>query len=182
MLQGVVSNLDHEHGEQVESLWRELEREFGLKDAANAYPHFSYQVVERYDTERTKGVLRRFANKAEPFTIRTSGLGLFTGESPTLYITVARSVQLTNFHARLWKRLSKSAQEIHDHHYGPDNFIPHITLAAGDLLPDHLPDVIRLFGARPFNWDMHVDNLALVPDAQGTRDQWIRYPFGGSAV
>jgi 2'-5' RNA ligase len=180
MLQGVVSILDQEHCEKVESLWDELEHEFGLKSAAAAYPHFSYQVVERYDVQRVKDTLTRLTITAEPFNIRTSGLGIFTGNGTTLYIPVARSVYLTKFHSRLWTRLSKTARSIHTHHYGPDNFIPHITLAAGDLQSDQLPAIIKLLSSRSFNWNIHIDNLALVLDAQGTRDQWIRYPLEGS--
>jgi 2'-5' RNA ligase len=182
MLQGVASILDPEHTEIVESLWRELEREFGLRAASAAYPHFSYQVVEHYDVGRVKGVLRRFTQKARPFTVRTSGLGLFAGENPTLYVAIARNIRLTQLHTRLWKRLSKTAYGIHEHHYGPDIFIPHITLAAGDFTPEHVPDVIRLLVKRSFNWEIRVDNLALVLDAQGTHDQWIHYPFGGGAA
>ena len=180
MLQGVVSILDQEHCDKVESLWDELEREFGLKSAAAAYPHFSYQVVERYDVQRVKDTLTRLTHSAAPFNVHTSGLGIFTGDSPTLYITVARSVYLTKFHSHLWKRLSKTGRAIHTHHYGPDNFVPHITLAAGDLTLEHLPEAVKLLGSRSFNWNIHIDNVALVLDAQGDRDQWIRYPLQGT--
>jgi hypothetical protein len=88
-------------------------------------------------------------------------LGIFTGNGTTLYIPVARSVYLTKFHSRLWTRLSRTARSIHTHHYG-------------------LPDIVKLLSKRSFNWNIHVDNLALVLDAQGTRDQWIRYPLNAS--
>lgn len=178
MLQGVVSILDSEHCDKVGALWADLEREFGLKDAAAAFPHISYQVAEQYEMRRAKGVLKRIARRNVPFTIRTSGLGIFTGDSPILYVAVARSTRLAAFHTQLWGRISRTAHGIHAHHYGPDNFIPHITLAAGDLTQRQLPDVVRLLAQRPFSWTITIDNLTLVPDADGARDQWIRYPFG----
>jgi 2'-5' RNA ligase len=177
-MQGVVSILDREHCAKVEALWSDLEREFGLKAACAAYPHVSYQVAERYEVQRTQGVLKRFARRSAPFRIRTSGLGIFTGDAPILYVSVARSMTLAAFHNRLWQRLSPTAHGIHEHHYGPDNFMPHITLAAGDLTPEQLPDVVRLLARRPFSWNINIDNLALVLDAAGARDQWVRYPFG----
>ena len=178
MLQGVVSILDTKHCEKVDALWADLKREFGLKDAANAFPHVSYQVAERYDMPRARGVLQRLARRMIPLHVRTSGLGIFTGESPILYIAVARSIQLASFHSRLWERISRTAHGIHTPHYGPDNFMPHITLAAGDLKAEQLPDVVRLLAVRPFSWEITLDNLALVPDAAGSRDQWMRFPFG----
>lgn len=178
MLQGVVSILDQAHCEKVEALWSDLEREFGLKAARAAYPHISYQVADRYEMRRTTGVLTRVAAKAVPFAIRTSGLGIFTGYAPILYVSVARSMQLAAFHNRLWQRLSPTAHGIHEHHYGPDNFMPHITLAAGDLTVEQLPNVVRLLANRPFSWQIRIDNLALVLDAAGTREQWVRFPFG----
>lgn len=174
-MQGVVSILDTEHSDIIERLWSDLEREFGLVEACRAYPHVSYQVVEQYDPPRVKGVLRRFARAASPFHIRTSGLGVFLGDMPTLYVTVARSEQLSSFHARLWKRLSRTATGIHEHHYGPDNFIPHITLAAGDLTKQQIPDVIRYLSQRAYNWEISIDNLALVLDVNAGREQWQRY-------
>jgi 2'-5' RNA ligase len=178
MLQGIVSILDPEHCEKVEALWFDLKREFGLKDAANAHPHVTYQVAEQYEITRAKGVLKRLARRAAPFRVRTSGLGIFTGDSPIVYIAVARSIHLANFHTRLWERISRTAHGVHAHHYGPDNFMPHITLAAGDLKAEQLPNVVRLLADRPFSWEITLDNLTLVPDAAGSRDQWIRFPFG----
>ena len=182
MLQGVVSILNDQYCEIIEGIWSDLEREFGLKTASNAYPHFSYQVVEHYHAARTKGVLRRFTRATAPFPIRTSGLGIFTGDAPTIYVSVARSIRLSAVHNTLWTRLSKTASGIHDHHYGPDNFIPHITLAAGDLLNQQIPDVIRLLSRRAYNWEIPIDNVALVLDAVAPRERWIRFPLGSGTA
>ena len=180
MLQGVVSVLDQEHCAKVEALWSDLEREFGLKEASHAHPHLSYQVAKGYDIPRAKGVLSRVAGSATPFRIRTSGLGIFTGENPILYVAVARSTRLAAFHSRLWERISRTAHDVHAYHYGPDNFMPHITLAAGDLTPEHLPQVVRLLAQRPFSWEITIDNVTLVPDAAGAREQWMRFSFSQS--
>jgi 2'-5' RNA ligase len=50
--------------------------------------------------------------------------------------------------------------------------MPHITLADGDVLKDHLPDVVHLLSARAFGWEIEVTNLSLIYDtgtSQGVR-------------
>jgi 2'-5' RNA ligase len=177
-MQGVVSILDDEHNELVEVLWKELEDYFGLKYACVAYPHFTYQIVDHYDTELVADALREVAALAQPFQVTTSGLGIFTGPRPVLYIRVVRDDLLSRFHSALWRRISPYGHDIHTFHYAPQNWIPHITLAVEDLTHDNLPDVIRLLSPRAFNWTMTINNLCLVLNAQGSRDEWLTFPFG----
>lgn len=181
MLQGVVSILDPQHCDKVESIWQTLEREFGLRTASASHPHFTYHLVEHYDLKRAKGVVQRFAHAASPFTIRTTGLGIFVSDTPTIYVPVVRSPQLSAFHSKLWTRLSRTAEGIHAHHYDPDHLLPHISLASGDLKREQIPDVIRLLSANTYNWEIRIDNLTLVRDAQAPRETWQRFPLGTQA-
>lgn len=176
-MQGVASVLDARHNAKVEDLWAELEHRFGLKRACVAYPHFTYQVAERYHLPGVEAVLREVARATKPMEIITSGLGIFTGERPVLYVRVVRDLLLTKFHDEVWDAISPFAQGIHEHHYGHKNWIPHITLAIEDLTHDNLPDVIRLLSQRPFNWEITINSVSLVLDVRGKRDQWLLFPF-----
>lgn len=181
-MQGIASILDREHSNQIERLWDELEREFGLKYACVAYPHFSYQVAEHYDIARAELALRDLANNTAPFTISTSGLGIFTGDSPVLDVRVVRTPHLNAIHQQIVDLLAPFTMGDHTRHYGAGHWLPHITLAMGDLTHDVLPDVVRLLSRRSFTWDISIDNIALVLDARGTRDQWLQFPFGGKSA
>ena len=45
-MHGIVSLLDQPHYDQVEKLWVEIERRFGIKGIfVTPYPHFSYHVT-----------------------------------------------------------------------------------------------------------------------------------------
>jgi 2'-5' RNA ligase len=177
MLQGIASILDAQHSSIVESIWDDLRNKFGAKTTSLLQPHFTYQVAERYDTEPADQVLRRFTRSAEPFMIRTSGLGIFTGETPVIYVPIVRTDSLSRFQAALWESIASAAHNLHAHHYGSENWLPHITLAApGDLSSKQLADAIRLLGNRSFNWQIRIDNLAFALDAQNARE-WVRYPF-----
>jgi 2'-5' RNA ligase len=178
-MQGIVSTLDRQHNLHIEALWSELEREFGLKYACVAYPHFSYQVAEGYAESPALDALRAVARQTKPFKVMTGGLGIFTGERPVLFIRVVRDAELTAFHDRIFAAVAPYARGVHANHYGHEYWIPHITLAVQDLTHEVLPDVIRLISRRSFNWEITIDDVALVLDARGSRDDWVFTHFGG---
>jgi 2'-5' RNA ligase len=147
-----------------------LARNFNVRSKATTpYPHFSYQVAESYDLDALEPVLRRFAENSGGFRVRTTGLGLFTGPKPVLYVPVVRSTALTRFQRELWPELAKVAQGVSDY-YHPENWIPHITLAMNNLDGDNLPEITRWLSHRDFNWEIDITNLALIHDTDTSQE------------
>jgi hypothetical protein len=109
-MHGIVTLLDNDHYQLVEDLWAELEREFSV---AGVYitpdPHFSYHVAQDYDVDTVELILKRITSNISTFKVRTSGLGVFTGTSPVLYIPVARSLELAELHHELWAQISPAS-------------------------------------------------------------------------
>jgi hypothetical protein len=86
-MHGIVTLLDNEHYQLVEDLWTELKREFSVDGVyVTPYPHFSYHAAQDYDVDKIESVLERIASNITTFKVRTSGLAIFTGASPVLYI------------------------------------------------------------------------------------------------
>lgn len=165
MLQAVASLLVGEHRRAVEEIRSGLEERFGIRgDYAGHLPHFSYQVAEEYDVGRLKELLRGFAREVSPFEVRTSGLGVFTGERPVLYVPIVRTPALSWLHRVLWRELSGTGQNISGY-YRPEYWIPHITLAQGERFEELLPDVLCWLKDREFGWKVPVNNLALIQRA-----------------
>ena len=161
-LEAVVSLLDETHDALVRGLWAELERAFGLRGIYGApYPHLSYGGALSFDEEKTEAALARVAAGLEPLTVRTTGVGLFTGERPILYLPVIKNQALMTLHARLSGILSPLATGANPH-YLPHRWTPHITLAYGDLTHERVPEVMRYLSPRRFDWEVTLDNLALV--------------------
>ncbi len=161
-MHSVGSLLDNKHYQQVEDLWAELAREFavsGIYDQPR--PHFSYQVATRYNVKSLVPVLRRFAASKTSFKVRTGGLGIFTGPRLVLYIPVVRSPELTQFHQALWQEIFRTASGILDY-YHPAYWVPHITIGIGDMNKDNLSQIVRFLAERDLNWEITVDNIALV--------------------
>lgn len=175
-MHAVVSMLDEAHSRQVEQLWRELEQTCGVRGIyVTPFAHFSYQVAAGYDLGALEPVLAEIAAETRPFRVTTSGLGIFTGPTPVLYVPVVRTRELTQFHRRVWRRLHRIGTGVSPY-YRTDNWMPHITLGYGDLTQENLPAAIRLLGARNLAWEISVENIALIHDS-GT-EQGLRFQFG----
>ncbi len=177
-LQAVVSLLDKVHDRQVRELWALLEHNFGLTGIyAEPYPHISYHIAQGYD-EGLEQMLKHFASTKTTFRVRTSGLGIFSGEKPILYLPVIRSSSLNHFHQQLWSKLAKLAKEPNIY-YQPSRWLPHITLAHGDLSHELLPKLMNFLSKQTFDWEINIDNLALVYTA--AQDQGLQRRFALAA-
>ncbi len=167
---GIVALLDAEHEAKVEALWAEFRQKFGVHGVSAApIPHFSLHLSTKYDCDEVERILCRFAAENPPFTIRTNGLGMFTGPEPVLFVPVIRSLQLINIQAQLWGPLSAAAAEPISY-YHPEQWRPHITLTHRDVNHEMLPRVIRLLSERDFRWEIRVDTLAILSDKSEPED------------
>ena len=181
-MQAIVSLLDDHHYQLTAVLWHELEGRFGLRGVyTTPYPHFSYHVARNYDAGALMAALQQIAQDTPPFQIATSGLGVFTGPSPVLYIPIVRTPALTEFHHALCREVARCASGI-ARYYDPEHWLPHITVGAGDIPRDLLAEAVRLLGERDFNWTVAVNNLALVEEdaVQGQRLGYKLVFAGGS--
>jgi 2'-5' RNA ligase len=164
-MHGVVSILEEPHHEWVVQLWEALKREFGVGQLqATAVPHFTYHYAPTYNLEALRQILQETAAATSPFTVKTSGIGVFPGEKPVVYIPVARAPALLALHNQLWPRLEAISQNAPDY-YTPANWFPHITLGHEDITPDNLGPIVTWLNGQSLTWDIQVSNLTLLHDA-----------------
>jgi 2'-5' RNA ligase len=168
IMHGIVTLLDNDHYQLVEDLWAELKREFSVQGVyVTPYPHFSYHVAHDYDVNKIESVLDLIASNITTFKVRTTGLGIFTGSSPVLYIPVVRSLELTQLQQKLWEQISTASSGIVEY-YHPDQWMPHITIGFADITKENLSQIIPFLADRNFNWEITVNNIALIYDT-GTK-------------
>lgn len=162
-MHGVGSLLDDDHYKMVEDIWTGLEETLGVRGVyVTPFPHFSYHVADHYDLEHLDRLLREFADKTPPFEALTAGLGIFTeGINPVIYVTVARSPQLSSINAHLWSVLQAASTGIVGY-YHPDVWVPHITLGMGDITRDNLAEAIRVLSTWDFTWQIKINNIVLL--------------------
>ena len=181
-MHGIVSLLDNDHNQLVEELWADLEREFSVHGVyVTPYPHFSYHVAQVYDVDKMEPVLQRITSNITTFNVKTSGLGVFTGTSPVLYIPVVRSLELTQLHEELWQEISPVSSGVQEY-YNPDQWMPHITIGFGDISKDKLLQMIPLLAERDFNWEFTVDNIALIYDTGTKQEMKSRFDITNEPV
>ena len=180
-MHGLVSLLPAPYYEQVLALWRELEDEISLHGIrVTPHPHFSWQIAREYQLEELEGIIRRLAGSIAPFTVRTTGIGLFSGPRPVIYISVVKDKTLLNLHEQIWGTTQPAGQGV-SLHYSPQSWMPHISLAYEDLDADNLPRAVNKLAFRSFNWEMTIDNIALVYEPEGqTGGLHFRYELTGN--
>ena len=159
-MHAVVSLLPQPIYQEVEEIWDQLERDFGLQGVSPArFPHFSWQGARDYDESALEKTLSRFAAQIQPFKVRTTGLGVFSGVQPVLFVPVIKTRQLADFHRQIWQDLEADGSGINPY-YCPDNWTPHISLALTDLTNATIGPVIKTLATKTFKWEFEVDNLS----------------------
>lgn len=159
-MHGIVSLLDETHSQAIWTLWSELEQQCGLVGVkVTPIPHFSWMLAEDFDLVRLRPALEAIARETAPFSARTTGLGLFTGSAPVLYIPLVRTAQLSALHQRIWNALVGLSVQPNPY-YTPEMWMPHITLAHADLTPETMPCAVKRLPFQSYNWEIAVDCLA----------------------
>jgi 2'-5' RNA ligase len=144
------------------------------------YPHLSYQIAQCYHVDDLEPAVLRIAATVAPFVVETTGLGVFTGARPVLYIPVVRGLALSQFQAALWQALAGAGSGISDY-YHPDRWMPHITIGFGDTTATTLAAVVAHLSDRDFSWRMTVTNLAFIQERDGRQELRFRYDLTGRA-
>jgi 2'-5' RNA ligase len=157
----IASLLDPESDVKVKSLWDQLEISSGLKGVKKSpLPHFSWQVAESYSLNEADKRLAQYSRKYTPFNIKVSGLGIFTGTAPVLYLALVNTCEMIGRHAELWKALANQSNNP-SNLYCPGEWVPHITLAYGDVDVNKLTSAVQLLSTQAFHFDIKINSIVL---------------------
>ena len=164
MTYGVVSILDDEHSDKVEKLWDTFQQEFGIHGVFHTpIPHFSYHVAEQYDLAGIEKIVAKLASEITPFEVKTTGLGIFTGDDPVLFVPVVRTAALEQIHERVWQAINdEDVVTGAFSYYELPQWVPHITLTHKDAGHDLLPQVVQFLSQHNFTWNIKIDNLSII--------------------
>jgi len=158
----ITSLLSPPAAARINRIIKSLETEFGLDDVqATPDPHITYQLAGVGKRTALIDVLARVARQTQPFSAFTTGLGIFPGPNPVIYIPVLRSEPLNALHRRIHEATAPLCLRT-DKFSGADCWLPHISLALHDTTPDLLGEVLRYLNEQTFNLKFQVDNLAIL--------------------
>lgn len=175
---GVIALLDDEHHAQVEWLWAEMERAFGIPAGyPGAMPHVTFHLAGGYDPAPTLAAVAEIAAAQPPFQLRTTGLGVFTGAAPVIHIPVVRNEDADRLHRRLYEALAPFCQE-HAAYYSPTHWMPHITLGYKNVPQEAHAQVLPWLAAQDLAWVIHVTTLAVGQDTPTGVEITASFPLG----
>ncbi len=180
-MDGVVSLLDPAATARVQAIWSEMKARHGIEAAALQvpWPHLSYHIAPRYDPAVLVAGLDAVAREARPFEVRATGLGIFTGPTPVLYVAITRSPALSELHARAWAACNAAAQDPSPL-YAREVWVPHITLAHLDVTPENLPSLIADLGGRDLAWTIALSGFSALFKVGDVYQSAFHAPFGAA--
>ena len=175
----ITSLLNTQSAERINRLIKSLETEFGLDDVqATPDPHITYQLAGVRKLSALKQVLRDVARSTRPFVAHTTGLGVFPGPNPVIYIPVLRSDDLNQLHHRI-RQVTVPLCLRTDKFSGPDCWLPHISLALHDTTPELLGPVMQYLNQHTFNLKLTINNIAILRQEGELFVQEKRFGFEG---
>jgi 2'-5' RNA ligase len=161
LIYGILTILNESRNPELYQTWRELEASCQLpREFLTPVPHITWHVAGSYTLPELQEILARWTAHKRAITAQASGLGIFSGPSPVIYVRVFKDQRLINFQRSLWKAVIHSAEEP-SAYYAPDAWMPHITLAYGEIPPDRLGCAIQALAYKVIRFKFTVDHVAL---------------------
>ena len=157
----ITSLLNPANAKRINRIVKSLETRFALDDVQDTPdPHLTYLLAGTRRLSDLKDLLRKVATTTAPFSAYTTGLGVFPGENPVIYIPVLRSNDLNHLHQRVLDVTAPLCRA--GSTYSPDRWLPHLSLALHDTTPDLLGPVLRHLTKETYNLRLNVNNLAIL--------------------
>lgn len=158
----ITSLLNPQNADRINRIIKSLETEFGLDDVqATPEPHLTYQLAGVRKLSALNQVLRDVSRRTKSFVAHTTGLGLFPGPNPVIYIPVLRSNELNKLHQRILHATKPLCLRT-DKFSGPDCWLPHISLALHDTTPELLGPVLQYLNQQTFNMKLTINNITIL--------------------
>ncbi|HHV01851.1 MAG TPA: hypothetical protein GXX68_06725 [Defluviitoga tunisiensis] len=162
-MQALLSILPQPHYDKIYKIWDDLETKFGIKWVKNniSIPHLTWNVAENYNIENFTEVIKTSIKTLNSITIKTQGLGLFTGDKITLYLPIKPTKELLEFHLFLWNLVNVNNTKLNKY-YSPTNWIPHITLAVEDINKENVGTVVSYLSKKKLKLQIKLESVSVV--------------------
>lgn len=177
---GVIALLDDVHSARVEALWDEMERRFRVpKGYPGALPHITFHLGGHDVDAGAEAVVQHVSGRTKPLTISTSGLGVFGGPAPVFYLSVARSPEVAALAEELSSELAAAGFPSTDPYFGPDRWIPHITIAHRNLAGVELGPLLAWLVEQPLAWEVPLGSLSIARETERSAEVLATFPLSG---
>ena len=177
---GVIALLPQPFSGRVEALWEQMESSFGVpRGYPGAIPHFTLHLGSHDVDPGAEEVVRAVANRTAPFTVYTSGLGVFGGPVPVVHVMVARAPAAANLAVALERELAAAGYPSTDPYFAPERWIPHITIAHRNLAGVALGPLLEWLVAQDLAWEVPVGSISIARETDRSADILSSFPLTG---
>lgn len=172
----IASLLDTASDQNTRDLWQFLMGQCGLFGIfTTPTPHISWQVADQY-SDHTVAQLERFSKLVDPISVPVSGLGIFAGEKPIVYLSLVKTPRLMEIHHLIWTILTGYGTNL-NRYYSSEQWVPHITLAYRDTSPENMMCALEGLAFKPLETRIVIDNLALIYSTEAGNGMTARFPL-----
>ena len=177
---GVIALLPEPFAAKVEALWDTMEHEFGLpRGYPGAIPHLTFHLGSHDVATGAEQVVRRVAAKTAPFAVHSAGPGIFGGTPPVIHIMVARSPAAAALAEGLELELAAAGYPGTDPYFGPDKWIPHITIAHRNLEGIELGPLLAWLAGQDLAWEIPLRRISIARETELSAEILGTFPLGG---
>ena len=159
----LASPINIDENDKIHNIWNELDFACEMNQVKFApIPHFSYMTYKSVNNPiGLQQTMLDLGNEISPFEIQISGLGIFQGPSPILYLPIVKTKFLFDIHSKILGSISPYIAEASDF-YKENNWIPHITLAIRDINLDNLSCAVDRCMQFDLSFRLKIDHLAIL--------------------
>lgn len=166
---------------RVREAWDALEERTGLRGIRKVpFPHVTLFGCEGISHADLEPMVEEVTLATPPLQLRTVGFGLFLRPQPVCYAPIIRSPQLADLHLRLWNRAGVLGGRLFGL-YAPNRWVPHLSLAQGDLAQGQLAAVVEVLAALDLELEFEVRNLTIYDWVGPRYEPRERFPLLGLA-
>ena len=157
---GILSTIEGQPYKDVKRLWKLFEKQYNSIGVQTFnHPNVTFQGGEVTDIKVLVREFRDFAVEIEPFKIEVDGLGRF--DRSVIYLRVKKSREIARINEVANQLLKTRCVKVFEE-YSPERWIPHITVAMGDLLESEFDKAWSSLSGVKFGFEQQLHNICLV--------------------
>lgn len=165
---GVLSILESSLKDEVLKLWELFEIKYGSKGVQTFdYPNISFQGGFCDDLDVLKSSIDKAVSKLRPYDIEIDGIDSFDIPSKVIYLKVIPTDELKVVHDKVNNIVVKCCKNVFEQ-YSPKFWIPHISIAMGDLTDNAFYQAKRDFNDFEFRRKQKISNINVVKVCKDT--------------
>lgn len=157
----IISEINSRSSEKVTQIWHGLCKACGLEEIYTLpTPHFSWLVAGGMDLAQAKSKVASMITRVPEIRTYTSGLGIFSGILPVLFLPMVKTMDMINLHQEIWDQVGPHCSKV-NMYYSPSLWMPHITLALKDLDKEKLACAVNAYAFEQLELSVTMTSLAL---------------------